>query len=408
MKPRNRNLSPWTTTALRLIALTLLLLVASTTPSLARLSAEEADAYYRQGQDALAEGRFSDAAERFRSLSREDGAQVDRALYWQAYAESKAGRKQAALRTLKRLGDDFPDSAWLDDARALELELGGVTAETAVKAADDDLKLYALDALQQADPDRAVELIDDFLGGNHSTQLKRHALFILAQTETPRAAEILSNLARTPGSPLRDEAIQALAVSDEPAAVEQLAEIYRASSDTQTKRQILNALVASDAAQVTADLAMAETDTELRRQAIRTLGAMDAVDQIERLAEAFGPEYRREIFQAYGIADQPAPLLKILRESSDPDEIEDAIEAMVIADDGDDARDTMLALYGQTSERRIQQKVLEYLMIQDDAESLIEIFRQEDDPELKRRALQSLSHIDDPRVQSLLEELLKG
>lgn len=408
MKPDHRILSACPTPFLRLITFALLLLVVSTTPSLARLSADEADAYYRQGQNALAEGRFSEAAEHFLALSREDGAQVDRALYWQAYAEAKAGREKAALRSLKRLGDEYPDSAWLDDARALELELGGVAAETAVTAGNDDLKLYALDALHQADPDRATELIENFLDGDHTTQLKRHALFILAQTETARAAEILAGLARTPSSPLRDEAIQALAVSDEPAAVEELAEIYRSSGDMQTKHQILSALVASDAARVTADLAIEETDPELRRQAIHTLGAMEATDQIERLAEALGPEYRREIFEAYGIADQPAPLLRVLRESSDPGELEDAIEAMVIADDGDDARDTMLALYRKTSEPRIQQKVLDYLMIQDDAEALIEIFREEDDPDMKRRALQAVSHIDDPRVQSLLEELLKG
>lgn len=393
---------------LRLVALAILLALVATTPSLARLSAEEADAYYRQGQDALADGRYDDAAQQFRALSLEDGAQVDRALYWQAYAESKAGRERAALRTLERLFDEFPRSAWLDDARALELELGGVAAETAVAAGDDDLKLYALDALREADPDRAVELIDEFLRGDHSTQLKRHAVFILAQTETGRAAEILSALARAPGSELRDEAIQALAISDDPAAVEDLAAIYRASGDTQTKHQILSALVASDAARITADLAIEETDPELRRQAIRTLGAMEATDQIERLAEAFGPEYRREIFQAYGIADQPAPLLRVLRESRDPGELEDAIDAMVIADDGDDARDTMLALYRKTSEPRIQEKILNYLMIQDDAEALIEIFREEDDPDMKRRALQAVSHVDDPRVESLLEELLKG
>ena len=408
MKPSKPNPAHTSRPLLRLIAWMILLLVASTAPSLARLSAEEADAYYRQGQDALAEGRYTEAAEQFRALSREDGAQVDRALYWQAYAESKAGRSKAALRTLERLADGFPDSSWLDDARALELELGGIEVETAMQSNDEELKLYALDALTNAEPDRAVELIGDFLRGQHPHRLKRHALFILAQTESPRADEILAQMAGDTLLGLHREAIQALGVRGGTTAEAALETLYHSHDDRETKIIVLHALLTPDFSTLAAKFALEETDPDLRDEAIRMLGAMEATSELERVSRELGPSARLAVFQAYGIADQPGPLLRVLRESSDPDELEDAIEAMVIADDGDDARDTMLALYRSTPERRIQERVLDYLMIQDDAEALIQIFREEDDPDMKRRALQSVSHIDDPRVQSLLEELLKG
>lgn len=385
----------------------LLVLMAGT--SAARLSQEEAEQYYRQGQDALAEGRYDDAVEQFRALSRESGAKVDRAVYWQAYAEAKAGRKQAALSTLERLAKDHPGSSWLDDAQALQLELGGVAAEDAARTDDDDLKLYALDALMQADPDRAVPLLEDFLNGSHSTRLKQHALFVLAQTDSPRAAQILAGLARGGGGgKLQREAIQALGVSDEPAAVAELKKIYDSSSDRDTKRQILQALIASDAAEVAAEVAIAEKDPELRRQAIHVLGAMDATSQLERVAKVVGPEYRAEIYRAYGIAGDSERLLGIIRTSRDAEELQVAIQALGIAGFDDGARQTLLDVYRRSSEKRVKVSVLNSLMMEDDAETLIEIFRAEDDPQLKRQALQYLSQMDDPEVTRLIEEILKG
>ena len=397
--------------SLGILALLALFLPFFATPSLARLNAEEAEQYYRQGQDALAEGRYSDAVDRFRALSQEDGAQVDRAVYWQAYAQAKAGQKRAALSTLERLGKDFPDSAWLDDARALEVELGGVSAERAAESGNEDLKLYALDALMHAEPERAVDLLEKFLAGDHSVQLKQHALFVLGQTDSPRATQILSKLARgeaSTGGALQRQAIQALGVSDEPAAVAVLAEIYRQSNDRETKRTILNAMVASDAAKVTADLALADDDPELRREAIRMLGAMDATAEIERVAASVGPKYRHAVFEAYGIAGDATPLLQVVRQSQDPDEIEDAIDALVIVGSTDAVRTAMIDLYHSSTERRVQEKVLSFLMIEDESGALLEIFRAETDPELKRQALRQLSLIDDEDAMALIEDLLEN
>lgn len=382
-------------------------------PAAARLSDEQAEEHYRQGQDALAEGRYTEAADQFRALSTEASTQVDRAMYWQAYAETKAGRKQAATSTLDRLTKTYPESPWIDDAQALRLELGGKGSERAIERAmdesDEDLKLYALDALQQADPERAVTLLDEFLRGNHSLRLKQHALFVLAQTESPRAGKILTAIARDPKNPdLQREAIMALGVSDEPAAIAALGDIYRGTSSVETKRQILNAMVASDAATLTADLAIAEKDLSLRREAIMALGAMEASAELERVAKALGPSARPEIFQAYGIADDAGPLLRVLRESNDSEELQAAIQGLAIADSDEATAKALLDLYKRTPDRSVKISVLNAFMIEDDAKTLIEVFRGEKDPDLKRQALQYLSMMDDPEVQNLIEQLLKG
>ena len=78
---------------------------------------------YRQGQKALAEARYGDAAALFDQLAAKGGTETDAALYWKAYAAAKANRKADALESIRRLRSSFPASAWVDDAAALELSL---------------------------------------------------------------------------------------------------------------------------------------------------------------------------------------------------------------------------------------------------------------------------------------------
>ncbi|MEO1366384.1 MAG: HEAT repeat domain-containing protein, partial [Acidobacteriota bacterium] len=211
-----------------------------------------AEKLYREGQDALAEGRYAAAVEHFRALVDEPDARADRALYWRAYAEARAERRSEALSSLARLAEDYPESRWLDDARALQLELGGIQPERAAEMGEDDLKLYALDALMQANPERAVALLESFLTGDHSTRLKKRALFVLSQTNTPRAKEMLLEYARgEAAAELQREAIRALGISGDPSAVAELKTIYRSTESRDMKDAILQSFVAADAADAT-------------------------------------------------------------------------------------------------------------------------------------------------------------
>lgn len=385
-----------------------LLLAGVASPAAALLSDDRAETLYRQGQDALASGNYQQAIERFQALTEQSSAQVDRALYWKAYAEAKANRSKAALATLKRLAKDFPSSAWLDDAQALEIELGGSRREAALEADDEELKLYALDALLQAEPERAVTLLEAFLQGNHSPRLKQHALFVVAQTDSPRAQQIVLRAARDAKNPqLQREAIQALGIMGEDSATAALMEIYR-GADSETKRQVVHALIAADARKTVADLATSEEDPQLQREAILALGAMDGVAELERISKMATPELREVIYQAYAISGEAAPLLRVLREGRDRAEQMAVLRALPILGDAVDAGAELLKLYRGTTDREIKQQVLTTLMVAEDGATLIAIFRAEKDPELRRQALQYLSMIDDPEVQKLIEQLLKG
>ena len=54
-----------------------------------------------------------------------------------------------------------------------------------------------------------------------------------------------------------------------------------------------------------------------------------------------------------------------------------------------------------------RRKVLEAFIIQGDAETLIELFRREKDPELRKTIVQQLSMLDDPQATELLMGLLE-
>ena len=49
---------------------------------------------------------------------------------------------------------------------------------------DEDLKLYAIAALQNSDPEQAVPMLEKLLEGTASPRVKSKALFVLAQSNS--------------------------------------------------------------------------------------------------------------------------------------------------------------------------------------------------------------------------------
>ena len=61
---------------------------------------------------------------------------------------------------------------------------------------DEDLKLMAINGLVQSDPERALPLVENLLKTSSSPKLKERALFVLAQSNTPRGKQVLEQVAR--------------------------------------------------------------------------------------------------------------------------------------------------------------------------------------------------------------------
>src|SRR5947209_12923448 len=153
---------------------------------------------YDNALEAVDEARWEKAAAKFDKVSKGGGPRADAALYWKAYAFNRLGRRDDALATLGELGRTYPQSRWLKDAKALEVEVRQSTGQAVrpENETDEDLKVIAINGLQHTDPERAVPLLEKVLQGSGSPKLKQRALFVLAQTGSPQAREAMARIAR--------------------------------------------------------------------------------------------------------------------------------------------------------------------------------------------------------------------
>jgi hypothetical protein len=92
-------------------------------------------------------------------------ARADGALYWKAYALSKPGRRDDSLAMLAQLEKSYPSSRWLNDAKALQLEVRQASGQggSPESQTDEDLKLLAINSLMNTDAERVVPLLEKLL-----------------------------------------------------------------------------------------------------------------------------------------------------------------------------------------------------------------------------------------------------
>src|SRR2546426_8696563 len=168
---------------------------------------------YDNALEAVDEARWEKAAAKFVKAAKGAGPRADAALYWKAYAFNRLGRRDDALATLGELGRTYPQSRWLKDAKALEVEVRQSTGQAVrpENETDEDLKVIAINGLQHTDPERAVPLLGKVLQGSGSPKLKQRALVVLAQTGSPQAREAMARIARGQSNPhLQRQAVEHL------------------------------------------------------------------------------------------------------------------------------------------------------------------------------------------------------
>src|SRR5262245_24362292 len=161
------------------------------------------DRYYERGTSALNENRWDRAVEAFSEAVKLGGRRADGALYWKAYAQNKLGQREEALTTLGQLVKTFPNSRWLNETKVLEAEIRQASGQpvTPERESDEELKLMAINKLLNTDAERAVPMLEKLLQGNQSPKLQERALFVLTQSNSPRAREVVARFARGGSDP---------------------------------------------------------------------------------------------------------------------------------------------------------------------------------------------------------------
>jgi HEAT repeat protein len=141
---------------------------------------------------------------------------------------------------------------------------------------DEDLKIIALNSLLNKDPASALPLLRGILSGNQSINVKKHALFVLAQSKSPEAESILHDAALGKLDPqLQGEAIRSMAVFQGKRANDTLAEVYRTTTDPKIKKSIISAMFITRDAPRMVEMAKSEKDLELKRTIVSQLALMN-------------------------------------------------------------------------------------------------------------------------------------
>jgi HEAT repeat protein len=265
------------------------------------------DNAYSAGTRAMDEHRWPDAISAFDKVISEKGERADAALYWKAYSLNKLGKTPLAIATCEQLHSQFAASTWNKDCSAISVEAQGdsealptdkakvrtdrvrpyVRVEPfkfdmrgedsgVTRGSDEDLKLLALNSLLNKDPTTALPLLRGILSGNQSLNVKKHALFVLAQSKSPEAESILRDAALGKLDPqLQGQAIQAMAVFQGKRANDTLAEVYRTTTDPKIKKSIISAMFITRDAPRMVEMAKNEKDLELKRTIVSQLALMN-------------------------------------------------------------------------------------------------------------------------------------
>src|SRR6266853_413039 len=290
---------------------------------------------YENGREALDEDRYERAEAKFDQLAQLNGPQTDAALYWKAYAENRLGKKDTALATIAEFKRRFPQSRWQRDLGALEIEVRQSSGQAVHPEAqkDDDLRMLAIRGLMNSDPERAMPLLGKVLeNGSASPKEKSQALFVLAQSGSPQAREILGKIARGQSNPeLQSKAIQYLAMFGGTESRKVLAEAYASTSDPAIKRSILRAYMIGGDRERLFEAAKNEKDDEVKREAIRQLGLVHAQSELQQLYRTDNsPAVRRELLQAFFLAGDAPKLLEAAQSEKDSELKKTAVSKLSI------------------------------------------------------------------------------
>jgi hypothetical protein len=371
---------------------------------------EQAEDRYDEGTEALDENQWDQAVQAFDQVCRLGGRRCDGALYWKAYALHKRGRKAEAQAAIAELRKAHATSRWISEAKALELEIQQAAGRPPSPEQEDDeeLKLLALDSLMDSNAERALPLLEEFLKSGNSPRLKDRALFVLSQSDAPRARDVLLGIARGATNPdLQLKAVRYLGMSGDAGSLKALEEVYAATAEVPVKRAILQAYVmADDRARVFA-AARSEKSVELRREAVHSLGALEGVAELQQLyGSETAPEIRETILNAFVAADAERALLEVAQGEKDA-RLRAAAVRNLGALDSDATGAGLVALYGSETDVKVRRAVLDAFVAQDNCAALVKLGRAEKEPVMRRAIVKHLSALECKEATDFLLEILK-
>jgi HEAT repeat protein len=375
----------------------------------ARHTQQQSATSYARGKNYLDRKQYDWAVEQFNHVIDDKGTAADGAYYWRAYAQNKLGRRQEALASLDQLQKAYPASRWLEDAKALRVEIRSENGQPVApeSASDEDLKLLALNSLMNTDPERSVPMLEKLLQGNSSPRIKERALFVLSQSHSPASQARLAEVAKGGSNPdLQSKAIQYLGIYGGRDNLQFLLNIYKSTGDEQVKRSVLNSFMIAGSRENLLAAAKTESNPELKVHAIQMLGAAgDSTDLVQLYSAGATPEVKRAVLQGLMIAGNSDKIFDIVKNEKDEGVRRFAINQLGVM--GRERTGAALeSMYAQESNADNKKAIVNALFIQGNATALVSMARKETNLDLKKDIISKLASMHSKEATDYLMDIL--
>jgi HEAT repeat protein len=245
------------------------------------------------------------------------------------------------------------------------------------------------------------------LQGTGSPKLKGQALFVLAQSNSPKAREVLVNIAKGNGNPdLQMKAVQYLGVHGGRESRAALAEVYGATADVDLKKRILQSFMVAGEKDRLLTAATTEQNQELRATAVQQLGVMGAHDELWSLYQKEASvDVKKQIIRALFTGGSVTRLSELARTEKNQELRLLAVRNLGIMD-SKRSGDVLVEVYNTDKDPEIRKAVINGLFTSNNAEGLVALARKETDLAMKKEMVSRLSNMRSKVATDYLLEIL--
>jgi len=389
-------------------------------------STDAANVMFRSGRDLITEQQWSKAQEKFNQYitAFPNEKNIDAALYWKAYSESKLAKYDQCRSTVGKLFADYPSTSWREDARLLLAQLPGsvtlVTPEAVTpmlvdgdrvaitvppsplyapmapmaaaqaQLADSDLwraaggsnaddndpcefKIVVLQALFQTDLQRGITAATEWLkpGSTQTVRCKGAALNLLGRNGGKAVTPVILNFAKNePDIKLRARAISALGATNDDSVIDSLRDFALNSQENEIVEASLYALsrhTGERAIMVLSEIATSAKVPAQRKMAISSIASRPgepAVDALLRIYDADQTiEIRKSVIAGFGNRKSERAGVKLMEiaRTSDNVELRKSAISAISRRGGDKVIDNLLSLYDVEKSEELKDQILNAL-----------------------------------------------
>lgn len=281
---------------------------------------------------------------------------------------------------------------------------GAAPREESKLSESDQLAIAALRSLMSLPPEQALPRIRKVLDGQRSDEVKSRAVFVLSQIGSPEASQLLADMAAKGEGRTQIEAIRSLGIRGDAAA---LKAVHALANDPRpdVRRATREAMIiANDRAGLLA-LAKTATNEDDVRSAIEALGAIGATKELRELADSGVKS--TQLLSALAISGDRDGLLRVIETDADANARTEAIRMLGLLPEKLTSAQWQ-QIYTAMPNKKLKRAVLEGLIIASDDQTLLALYRKEQDLKLKREILHTLSIVGGDAALDAIDAAIEG